>query len=124
MSDDADIIDGLRAHRPDAATRLVRIHGSRLLRSALLLCGNEPDAQDAVKKNAHHRRQMQPPLSRCVSLVHVAARYSYQSPRHIIRYRRPTVASSAIHAYAGGYDPAGQHAAFIRLVEQAEKLQH
>jgi RNA polymerase sigma-70 factor (ECF subfamily) len=92
MTDDTAIVEGLRQNEPDAARRLVDAHGRRLLRSAVLLCGNEPDAQDAVQETL-------------ITAVKVIARFRGSSAlytwlhgilinvvRHIVRGRKPTIA--------------------------------
>jgi RNA polymerase sigma-70 factor, ECF subfamily len=43
------LVATLRAGNPAALQELVELHGDRLLRSAVLLCGNETDAQDLVQ---------------------------------------------------------------------------
>ena len=92
MTDDTAIVEGLRQNEPDAVRRLVDAHGRRLLRSAVLLCGNEPDAQDAVQETL-------------ITAVKVIARFRGSSAlytwlhgilinvvRHIVRGRKPTIA--------------------------------
>lgn len=46
---DTGIVAALRCGDYSAIDELTRAYGTRLLRSAYLLCGNEPDAQDLVQ---------------------------------------------------------------------------
>lgn len=62
--DDASIIAGLKQGDESAAARLVDIYGSRLMRAAFLLCGDQTEAQDHVQetlvravKSAKHCRE-------------------------------------------------------------------
>ncbi len=48
--EDARIVANLKSGHPDGAKALVRQYGTRLLRSAFLLCQNEDDAQDLVQE--------------------------------------------------------------------------
>lgn len=47
--DPAQLVAGLKNREPAALEALVEEHGNRLLRSAILLCGNESTAQDLVQ---------------------------------------------------------------------------
>ena len=49
MTDDARIVDALRADEPGSVQALIDAYGTRLVRSACLLCGNATDAQDIVQ---------------------------------------------------------------------------
>jgi RNA polymerase sigma-70 factor (ECF subfamily) len=61
--DQQRLVNGLRNRDPTAIQELVDLYGTRLLRSASLLCGNETDAQDLVQEtfveaiNSAHRFQ-------------------------------------------------------------------
>lgn len=50
MSEEQDMVAGVRAGDAAAVARLVETHSPRLLRSAVLLCGCEADAHDAVQE--------------------------------------------------------------------------
>ena len=50
MTDDTSIIEGLKNQSSDAVDELVNMYGTRLVKSAFLLCGNEADAQDIVQE--------------------------------------------------------------------------
>ena len=47
---DEQLVAVLKAQDPAAVQELLDLHGSRLLRSAYLLCGNETEAQDFVQE--------------------------------------------------------------------------
>jgi len=47
--DDSGIVTALQAGDFSAIGELINAYGNRLLRSAYLMCGNEPDAQDLVQ---------------------------------------------------------------------------
>lgn len=47
--DDTSIVAALHSGNCSAIEELTRAYGNRLLRSAYLLCGNEPDSQDLVQ---------------------------------------------------------------------------
>lgn len=47
---DEQLVAALKAQDPAAAQELLDRHGSRLLRSAFLLCGNETEAQDFAQE--------------------------------------------------------------------------
>ena len=49
MDDDQALLAALKSHHPSALDALIETHGTRLLRSATLLCGNETNAQDLVQ---------------------------------------------------------------------------
>jgi RNA polymerase sigma-70 factor (ECF subfamily) len=49
MDEDKALLAALKCRDPAALERLIEIHGTRLLRSATLLCGNETNAQDLVQ---------------------------------------------------------------------------
>lgn len=49
MDDDKALLAALKSRDPSALEALIEIHGTRLLRSATLLCGNEANAQDLVQ---------------------------------------------------------------------------
>ena len=49
MDDDKALLAALRCSDPAALESLIEAHGTRLLRSATLLCGNETNAQDLVQ---------------------------------------------------------------------------
>ena len=48
--DEADLVGALKNGDSAALESLVETHGTRLLRSAMLLCGNETHAQDLVQE--------------------------------------------------------------------------
>ena len=48
--DKEQLVLALRDRHPDAVRELLSRHGDRLLRSAFLLCGSEPEAQDLVQE--------------------------------------------------------------------------
>lgn len=50
MTDDISIVDSLKSGDDNAVRRLIDAYGTRLTRSACLLCGNETDAQDIVQE--------------------------------------------------------------------------
>lgn len=47
---DEQLVEGLKAQDPAASQELLDLYGSRLLRSAYLLCGNETEAQDFAQE--------------------------------------------------------------------------
>src|SRR5579862_6103381 len=49
MDDDQALLAALKSRDPRALEALIESHGTRLLRSATLLCGNETNAQDLVQ---------------------------------------------------------------------------
>lgn len=49
MDDDKALLAALKRRDPSALEVLIEKHGTRLLRSATLLCGNETNAQDLVQ---------------------------------------------------------------------------
>ncbi len=49
MDDDQALLAALKSRDPGALETLIETHGTRLLRSATLLCGNQTDAQDMVQ---------------------------------------------------------------------------
>lgn len=50
IMNDEQLVAALKAQDPAAAQELLDLHGSRLIRSAFLLCGNEAEAQDFVQE--------------------------------------------------------------------------
>jgi RNA polymerase sigma-70 factor (ECF subfamily) len=50
MTNDDTVIKGLKNQSSDAVDELVDLYGTRLVKSAFLLCGNEADAQDIVQE--------------------------------------------------------------------------
>lgn len=49
MDEDKALLAALKCHDPAALATLIKTHGTRLLRSATLLCGNETNAEDLVQ---------------------------------------------------------------------------
>ena len=49
MDEEESLVAGLKCRDPAAIEALIEAHGTRLLRSATLLCGNETNAQDLVQ---------------------------------------------------------------------------
>lgn len=49
MGDEESLVAALKCHDPAAIEALIETHGTRLLRSATLLCGNQTNAQDLVQ---------------------------------------------------------------------------
>jgi len=49
MGEEESLVAALKCHDSAAMEALIEAHGTRLLRSATLLCGNETDAQDLVQ---------------------------------------------------------------------------
>jgi RNA polymerase sigma-70 factor (ECF subfamily) len=108
MTDDADIVTRLKAGEPDAADELVNAYGMRLLRSAILLCGNEADAQDIVQET----------LITAVKAIQRfrgrSALYTWlhgiliNTSRHALRKRRPTVALDDVAEPAAPDNPVLQ----------------
>lgn len=50
MDDEQALLAALKRHDPSALESLIETHGTRLLRSATLLSGNETNAQDLVQE--------------------------------------------------------------------------
>jgi RNA polymerase sigma factor (sigma-70 family) len=154
MSDDDTIISGVRAGEPAAVAALVDTYSRRLLRTAILLCGCEQDAQDAVQETlitalkAIHRFRGGSTLSTWLHGIlinvtrHLLRALDTGAPSQNFRFAsavaefglllrdaqfKGTAGFDAVldrARGAKGADDDGYRAEFIRLVEQAQLLPH
>ncbi len=106
MSEDQAIVEGVRAGDDAAVASLVATHSQRLLRSAVLLCGCEQDAHDAVQET----------LITAIRLIGrfrgASALYTWlhgiliNVTRHIVRARKPHVPLDGIPEQTDHHHPA------------------
>ncbi|MCX7002031.1 MAG: RNA polymerase sigma factor [bacterium] len=129
MSDENDMVNGLRAGDPIAVAWLVDTFGRRLLRTAVLLCGCEPDAQDAVQETLITALKAIPRFRGGSTLSTWLHGILINVTRHIIRARKPTASLEAIAEPVAADDPAGDcarqdDAHAVRAAVAALPLEH
>ena len=91
MDDDQALLAALKSRDPSALETLIETHGTRLLRSATLLCGNETNAQDLVQdtfveafRSAHRFRGQSSLYTWLHSILLNLARHYYRDNRRLI----------------------------------------
>ncbi len=107
MSDDDTIVSGVCAGEPAAVAALVDTYSRRLLRTAILLCGCEQDAQDAVQETLIAAIKAMPRFRGGSTLSTWLHGILINITRHLLRARKPRVPLDGIAEPAAPDDPAG-----------------